>query len=694
LQSNEIRGNMSLRNKLKTKWWIEILALAFISALIYLVSINQFSYYRDDWYYAYDGYIAGPSIFKIMFSSDRPARGIFFGIYYLLFGPHSLPYHIGIYLWRLLGGYSALWLFHLLWTRQRVANFLMALLFVTYPGFLWWPQGIEYQPMAASLCLHTFSIALTLAAVQSTQKITQIFLWAGSILTGLTALALVDYAVGMEAFRIFCIFLLVARRDLSFSHKIIQTIRASLIPLVSPLLFIIWKIFIFTGDRKVTDIGFQISVLLGAPLETTLLWGKRLFTSALNVSFLAWWTPLKQYYSFLEQSDLQIGFLIATICIALTVIAARLIPAPQPDTSTQIREASNTESSLPPSAIWLGLAGVIFGLLPVVMANRFVIFKAYSHYTLPASLAAVILVVGLIHSLASKKLQLILISLLIGIAALTHRGLAVKAANEQATVRNFWWQVYWRIPKIQEGTTLAVQYPAISYGEDTDIVWGPANFLYYPQPQPGIDEIRYKLAGTTLDKTGIQNVLNESAKISKPYRSHTMFLNYRRVLVMNQPSAQSCVHVIDGHWVELSQYDTPEITQMFPHSKISYALTENESNSTPLDFAFGTEPAHTWCFYYQKAELARQQGDWETIAELGDKANSLELTPNDLIEWTPFVQAYAYLGQSEKVEQLAAYFKNDPFHNQQLCENLKRMNENGYPLQPAVQTKVNALFCK
>ena len=231
---------------------------------------------------------------------------LFFGIYYLLFGPQPLAYHIGAYVWRLLGAYSALWLFHLLWPRQRVANFSMALLFVIYPGFLWWPQGIEYQPMIASLCLHTFSIALTLAAIQSTHKTTQIFLGAGSILTGLTAIALVDYAIGMEAFRILCIFLLITstQRDLTFIRKIIQTIRASLIPLTIPLLFIIWKIFLFTGDRKATDISFQISDLLRAPLETSLLWGQHLFTSTLNVSLLAWWTPLKQYYPFLQQNDL------------------------------------------------------------------------------------------------------------------------------------------------------------------------------------------------------------------------------------------------------------------------------------------------------------------------------------------------------------------------------------------------------
>jgi len=330
------------------------------------------------------------------------------------------------------------------------------------------------------------------------------------------------------------------------------------------------------------------------------------------------------------------------------------------------------------------------------MVNRFVIFKAYSHYALPASLAGVILIVGLIHALSSKKLQLILISLLVGIATLTHRGVAIKAADEQQTIRDFWWQVYWRIPKIQEGTMLAVLYPSIDYGEDIEIISGPANFLYYPQPQPGLELVKYKLGATRFDTQGIQNILGEKAKISKLYRSHTMFLNYRRTLVMNQPSAKSCVHVIDNRWIERSQFDTDETAQLFPHSKIEFALTENKTASPPLPlgFAFGAEPAHGWCFYYQKAELARQQGDWESVAAVGAEAEALGLVPADPIEWMPFLQAYAYLSQTEKVEVLAAQFKGDSFHTQQFCEILSHMDKNGYTLQPKIQSKINNLFCK
>jgi len=670
---------MTLLLKLKSQRWLELAALALISALIYLPQLSQFSYYRDDWYYAYDGYIAGHSIFNVMFASDRPARGIFFGIYYFLFGAHPLPYHLGIYLWRLLGAYAALWLFHLLWSRQRAANFAMSLLFLVYPGFLWWVQGIEYQPMVASVALHTLSFALTLAAIRTQVKTQQAALWASSIFTGLAAIALVDYAIGMEAFRILCIFLAQPRRAL----------RASIIPLTIPISFLLWKLFLFEGDRKATDITYQLGDLLREPLATSLLWGKNLMNSALNVSFLAWWTPLRTHYFFVEKDSLWLGLTLATLVLALSLVALRQLSAPQPDSQP---EAESKPENFPLQAIALGLAGTVFGLLPVVMANRFVIFKAYSHYALPASLAGVILVVGLIHLLSTKRLQIILVSLLVGVAALTHRGLALKAADEQSTVRDFWWQVYWRIPQIQEGTTIAAVYPNINYETDTDIVWGPANFLYYPNPQPGADFVKYPLGATRLDEQGIQNILGVDEKVSETYRSHTMFLNYRRVLVMSQSSVASCVHVIDSRWVEQSQHDTEQTAQLFPRSKIEFALTEGETPQ-PLRFVFGAEPTHGWCYFYQKAELARQRGDWESVSALGAEAVRLNLVPADPIEWMPFLQAYAVLGETQKLESLAAQFKEDTFHRGQFCQSLNRMEENGFPLKEDLRIEIDKLFC-
>jgi len=33
---------------------------------------------------------------------------------------------------------------------------------------------------------------------------------------------------------------------------------------------------------------------------------------------------------------------------------------------------------------------------------------------------------------------------------------------------------------------------------------------------------------------------------------------------------------------------------------------------------------HGWCYYYQKANLARQQGDWEQVIALGREAEKMD----------------------------------------------------------------------
>jgi hypothetical protein len=58
------------------------------------------------------------------------------------------------------------------------------------------------------------------------------------------------------------------------------------------------------------------------------------------------------------------------------------------------------------------------------------------------------------------------------------------------------------------------------------------------------------------------------------------------------------------------------------------------------------------------------------------------------------LQAYAVLDQAEKVESLAAQFKGDPFHKEQFCKNLNRMEENGYSLKEKMQGRVSELFCQ
>ena len=71
----------------------------------------------------------------------------------------------------------------------------------------------------------------------------------------------------------------------------------------------------------------------------------------------------------------------------------------------------------------------------------------------------------------------------------------------------------------------------------------------------------------------------------------------------------------------------------------------------PADL-YNPEPAHGWCYYFEKADLARQQGDWQQVAALADQAFGLGDYPNDPTERLPFIEGYAHVERWEQAMEL------------------------------------------
>jgi hypothetical protein len=67
----------------------------------------------------------------------------------------------------------------------------------------------------------------------------------------------------------------------------------------------------------------------------------------------------------------------------------------------------------------------------------------------------------------------------------------------------------------------------------------------------------------------------------------------------------------------------------------------------------GSEPTRQWCYYYEKADLARQEDDWVQVAEIGDLVFSIPYYPDDISEYLPFIEAYARTGRWEEARDLS-----------------------------------------
>jgi hypothetical protein len=76
------------------------------------------------------------------------------------------------------------------------------------------------------------------------------------------------------------------------------------------------------------------------------------------------------------------------------------------------------------------------------------------------------------------------------------------------------------------------------------------------------------------------------------------------------------------------------------------------SNAT-LPAIYHPEPEHSWCYYFEKADLARQLGHWEEVAKLGDTAFKLEDHPNNPVERFVFIEGYAHVGEWELALKLS-----------------------------------------
>jgi hypothetical protein len=97
----------------------------------------------------------------------------------------------------------------------------------------------------------------------------------------------------------------------------------------------------------------------------------------------------------------------------------------------------------------------------------------------------------------------------------------------------------------------------------------------------------------------------------------------------------------------------------------------------------------SWCYYYEKADLARQRGDWEEVLSLGAQALEKGFAPQDKIEWLPFLQAYAVAGDTDHLTGMASVIAREPYISLQVCQQIGSMQG----LSDPVIEVVNSLYC-
>jgi hypothetical protein len=415
---------------------------------------------------------------------------------------------------------------------------------------------------------------------------------------------------------------------------------------------------------------------------TLIWWLNYLIQDTFSVVLVAWGLPMYVLAFPMRLKDIMSAFGWAGFAILLTALGIR-----------QLRKTdSEAESSTGQSreALWLSLISIVGGLVPVILVNRHVTLPDYSRYTLIASIGAVLLLVTIIEHISSRVVQTVVLVFFVAVAVLTHYGNSARAVNETLATRNFWWQVSWRAPQIKPGVTLIASYPGSPLSEDY-FVWGPANLIYYPEKQ-STNPVVVKLPAAILTDDAVLNIATNGGTETPLRRGNYLERDFGNVLVMIQSSSNGCVRIINGAVPELSPADQHRLLLIAPFSRLENVETEGKFQ-TPPAVVFGEEPAHGWCYYYQKADLARQRGDWEQIPVLLKKALSEGQYPEDGLEWMPFLQASAVLNDVDKVRSTVKLVTTDKFLRLQVCATMTDFMKKE-KLSDEVKTLIEHGICK
>jgi hypothetical protein len=648
-----------LRSWLRRAAWADGLLVLLVAALVYLPLAGQFGYYRDDWHVAWAGRLFGSAKIVDLHLTDRPVMGVLYSLAYSALGDAPLAWQLYAFCLRAAGAVTFLWLLRLLWPGRRLPTLVMALLFVLYPGFLQMPTASAYSNHLFGLWMGILSIALSLRALAFGNG--RRWLLTGlAVVSGLACFAIMEYMISLEVMRLLLFGFLGFAGGFpplaggsTLPARGLRLLRAWLPYLAGLGLFLAWRVLVFKSARSVTDVGSLARLYLAEPGAMLGRLVIETLKGFLNALVLAWGVPFYNLTADAGSRDLLVSALLALLVVATVLGYARLV-----------RRGPGAPER-PENGVWagqaveLGLLVALANLLPIVLANRDVrLTDTFDRYTLPASLGVVMVVTGLLDHV-KPALRAALLAGVLSLCVITHYQNAVYFRNFWEFQRQLWWQLSWRAPGLEKDTLLIPVLPENYLLAESYEAWGPANIIY------GAPEDPQRVAGEALNDQTLLFVQTRQ-NFTRTVRRVEVPLDFKNSLVVSLAAPGSCVKVIDGRWLELGDTEDTRVRLAAPYSRTDLIETGAGQHAPPVEI-FGPEPAHGWCYYFQKASLARQEQDWQEVVRLGEEVLAGRLSPQNSLEWLPFYQGYAYASILDRANQIAWLIRDDRLALEVFC---------------------------
>lgn len=635
--------------------WLAAGLIALVTILTYGILIPELGFYRDDWYQMWTYQARGPAGLIALFQSDRPLIGYLYAAAYPVIGGTPLGWHLYALIVRLIGNLGFLWLARQIWPEQRIESVALALLFSIYPGFASQPNAGVYISLLLANAAVVLSFALTVSSIRANRRSLKIGYTVSAILLGILYLGIFEAMIGLEAARLVLIgYLLWNAGAANRKRTFVQTLKLGAPYLMVAVLFLYWRLFIFQSTRHATNVGLLFGDLFALPLRSLLAILLETVKDVLEATFFAWIVPFYQFTATSSYRDMTLAILTALASAAAVGLYLWKAPNTNPET--------DSGKAVHQPLILLGMVMVLVIFIPFNAAGRNVLFAGQDdRYALPGAIGVAFVIGGVLFRYFPRSVRNGLIIGLVTMSVIVHFFSAAWYRDFWGFQRSVWWQMIWRAPALQRDTMLFV--PASSYAEGYEM-YGPANMIYFP--------------GDATLPIGAEVLNAETAayiwlkKDREHYDRSTLVPDhYESPLISIFPGPGSCLHILDGRKVELpGLIDNTLVSAVADYSRID-RIAVHQRPATPPAF-LGREPPRQWCYYYQKMGLARQQGNWAEVARLADEAQRQGLTPEDVSEWMPILEAYTTLGRNQEARHVGTIIRSNEAAKSFLCIEMQK----------------------
>ncbi len=613
--------------------------LFFITYLAYGIFIPFLGFYGDDFSLAWLAYKVGS--LDPFFLIYRPILRQFFYLVTGIISPSVIQWHLVFTFIRYLLALQIFYLFRSIKAIDTRAPYWISLLFLIYPGAL-----IFYQPVTFTTLFLVFIFLITSfwCTVKSMEEKKRSWIYVVlSLIFQVLNLITLEYFYFLDLLRYVIIWFGVSEKDMKTRLK--KTLIKS-----APFLVVFTVVSIYRIINVAQIVSYQPALIqdftsnpFNAFLKLISNAGRDMFNLGIRV-----WISIFQPQVYLAQQGKTTSifylFLIAFSGIVMFYYFSRVFPLPA------FKKEKLKKSNY--FLVLVGLFALFLGGLSPWMANLETSIDPVikNRFSLSFAPGAALLVSGLLLLSRKSKIPLIIIAMISAFSIGTHVLVANQFRYDWIEQKRFYWQMAWRFPTLSVPTTIIADHSTVNIGAENPIS-AAINWMYFHE---GFGRTQNQAGYYLLyNEARIKAELNDLQTPLPPMNTGLIGRgSYEQYHLLALENYQGCMRVLDPLTSPLDESLPAYLKRAVVVSDLNCEYIDDPSHPALMDpNIFGPEPQHEWCYYFQKADLARSRRQWAEMLQLKSTAEQKGYFPQNAQEKMVFL--YAHIGSGDYQSALA-----------------------------------------